>query len=413
MIGFILLFTILNQNVFFTLMALLGTSYSGIDDSPLYVISVVGLDIISCLYIFFYEILNYKKAKGSIKWYFIPLIFFILYMFNVAFPYSTGNDDSSILFRNFIVFSIPSIAIGNFCYRYEKMNLLLKNIDIMVLLMTLGVLRAMPQMFFLGEFSIGGATYQTLSYVSAFSFGLNLCNILGASDEIRYPFFRSSVYQIFSIILLFVQILGVLISGGRGGMVLLLLNAVMLLYYLGKQHIKKMFLFLIVFLPLSYLAVSNISYSGISDFIDRGVNRIFSYVSSSGIDMTETSGRDIVYETAIECIEEKPLLGHGLFQQYDLIKSKSGNPYCHNIFLEVLLQGGIIYLIVFISLMLFLLKKMMIIIKKKSEYSLIPLFMYPATMLLFSGTYITCSLFWFILSYVLSSDRRKILNKTK
>src|SRR5690606_30091320 len=73
---------------------------------------------------------------------------------------------------------------------------------------------------------------------------------------------------------------------------------------------------------------------------EKSFSRVFSYISSEGIEWDSTSGRNDLYEKAIEYISKSPIIGYGVFGMF----SEFGF-YPHNLILEVLLQGGLVYLI--------------------------------------------------------------------
>ena len=73
----------------------------------------------------------------------------------------------------------------------------------------------------------------------------------------------------------------------------------------------------------------------------------------------------------------------------------------HNIFLDILVQGGIILMILFLFVMFSFFKKLHKILKYDSKSNVILIFViYSFTLLLFSGTYLQDPFFWFSLAYV-------------
>ena len=52
--------------------------------------------------------------------------------------------------------------------------------------------------------------------------------------------------------------------------------------------------------------------SVLENTFNRGMDRAFSYISSSGIDMAQTSNRDIVFELAQKNIEANRYTGYGI-----------------------------------------------------------------------------------------------------
>jgi O-antigen ligase len=111
----------------------------------------------------------------------------------------------------------------------------------------------------------------------------------------------------------------------------------------------------------------------------------------NGINWEKTSGRDQVYSSAISFIKERPILGYGIFSYWRVM------PNPHNLFLEILLSGGIVYFFMFFSLLgrLFIKLSKMIRYDCRNKFWLV-IYMYPFIMLMFSGSYLTSSMFWFV-----------------
>ena len=118
--------------------------------------------------------------------------------------------------------------------------------------------------------------------------------------------------------------------------------------------------------------------------------------------MSRTSGRDIVYATILKSISKRPIFGYGIFN------SNASEHGAHNIFLELLLQGGIIYLLFWIIVFYLFVRRLLLIIKyDNSNLILIPLSVYPFTLLLFSGSYLEQPLFWFVIAYVFNYSQKQ------
>ena len=250
------------------------------------------------------------------------------------------------------------------------------------------------------EFGIG---VQSLSYYCAFAFSLNLYFLL-FGDEIkdRFKFTQSIIYKVICILLLVIQMLVTLSSGGRGGFILALVSAIVLVFmrFAHKGHSKFQTSAALVMIITIVLVVINYLPENIINAVDTGSERTFSYISGSGIDMTETSNRDDVYGIAMADIRNSPVFGYGL-----LMKGTSAEgSHPHNIFLEVMLQGGTLYLMLFIALMISLFKRLRRLLRNGHKTFIIPVALYPIVMLCFSGSYITSGLFFFVITYILCCD---------
>ena len=132
-------------------------------------------------------------------------------------------------------------------------------------------------------------------------------------------------------------------------------------------------------------------------FLIRG-SRVFSYISGSGIDISETSGRDEIWQFCIPFVYNRPLFGYGIFSYTTYL----GPLYPHNFLLEVLIQGGIFYFILWLFvLIVFFIKLRAILIRDKNNILLLTTIVTSFSFLSFSGTYLQNGLFWFSLMVVL------------
>ena len=178
-------------------------------------------------------------------------------------------------------------------------------------------------------------------------------------------------------------------------MILIFVYILLFLFGFMKRKNVKVGLFFVSFFIMFALFLPFTT----NEIVINGYERTFSYIGEDSINWDATSNRDVLYKEVIQYIKEKPLLGYGLFSYFSYV----GNP--HNIILEVLLSGGLIYFIVFIIITFILIKKYLRILKKNSDMIMIGVIgVFPFTMLLFSGSYLTSPEIWFFLGFVLSID---------
>ncbi|MBR6648909.1 MAG: hypothetical protein IKL29_05995, partial [Bacteroidaceae bacterium] len=296
MIDLIFIITLSINAIFISLTVILG--YTGDGISSLYAPIVMLFSLISIAFITIYELFNKnKKAKGSKMLYFFPLLFVFFYIIDsITTPYS--NQASSLSqFLSSVSYATSGIYIATFSYRYSKIDSLLKSFNIIMIIITVAIALAIPETIFLNVVSFGTGSYQTLAYFSAFSYGINLYGILSKNKALKYKFQETTIYKSLSIVMLFIQITGVFISGGRGGAVLLFINTFVLFYILSRHNIKKVLMFILFFVPATYIVFSYASPQLVS-MIESRSERTFSYVGDEGLDLSETSGRDIVYSAA-------------------------------------------------------------------------------------------------------------------
>ena len=125
--------------------------------------------------------------------------------------------------------------------------------------------------------------------------------------------------------------------------------------------------------------------------------------------MSKTSNRDILYEESIKLIKKKPLIGYGFLDYLN----QTGFGYPHNFFLEVLLQGGLLFLIIWSIFLIYFFHRLTILIKNNKNYIVIlPFVVYCFIQLLFSSTYLLEPFFWFSIIFVFTaSSKHKLVYK--
>lgn len=397
-----LIFTItLNISyLFFAINSILGNEYKGANESSSYILSVTGFIALSLIFIFG-DFLFKKVAplrKINFLFYLIPLFFCFIYL--IEFQFNTATYNYFILY---LAFSFPATYIGTYVAANKSLKDMAKWWDLVSLIITLGLIISFPKIIFLKEVSLGGANYQTISYMAAYAYSINLFSLLFRDKYPRFKLLQSKLYNAISFLFLFFQIICVFISGGRGGFVVVFLGSVILLYKKFKGHIiwRKVILVTIA-IVLSIILFPKILPLELKNTIQIGSGRLFSYISSKGIDMSETSGRDIVYSTVIKSIIEQPIIGHGIFNV------NASEHAAHNIFLEFLLQGGMVYFLFWIIILVLLYHKYNRTLKVDNiNLLLIPIAIYPFIELLFSGSYMTTSLFWFVIAYIFNIKIKK------
>lgn len=407
---FVISLGLVSTTIILTFFPVLGIESSEDDGSnSAFAIFITVINGLALLLIIDYEINNWRKAKyGSLKWYFIlPLFVALCYFFNTIFYPEMGRASYNIFFF-FLPNSIPGIYIANYIFRYEKVDVLIKNLEIFFLLGSVGLIISVPTMYSSLGYDVrlaAGGGHQTISYCSALFCTFFVINQLLAK-KIRYNFLDCKWYNIVEIILIPCLIAICLMGGGRGGAFLLSVNVFLVAWILFRQSFFKMMLYSIAIMLLLYVLFMSLKDSEIMMGVSNGFERAFSYLSDEGIDMEETSGRDVVYSYFANLVWKKPVGGFGFFYCYDVCNKSIGMPYPHNLFLEVLLQGGLIYFMLFIIFLIKVLRYSYLYVKNVNVYFL-PLLTYPIVLLMFSGSYMKMCLFWFLVVYTLNVSRYK------
>ena len=401
----ILLASTIFPMLFFAFTSLVGVEFGGSDESPLYMIACVAVNLLVVGIVA--KGFVYKQLRITGKLLLIVLVQMLLPILflldNPQMPYV----QRSILF--IFAFSAPVCYVGYYMGQTDSWGKALKWLDVLMLLITASLAESIQSILVArayaevaGEVAVANMNYQAASYYAAFSYALNLILLTcGHLIKDRFKIFQNKHYPILSVLLLFVQIILCLMSGGRGGFVLIVTSSFATWLICEKGIFRKILSKLLIIGLIGLTAL--ISYkpsliNSVLEVLEKSTKRTFAYISSDGIDMNETSGRGEIYENFIAGILDSPICGYGLFGYNDVLNFDS---YPHNIFIEILAQGGFLYLFLFLGIVAFQFAKYKRMIKyDKSNIFLIPFICYAGTMLMFSGSYMTTGLFWFLLVYI-------------
>lgn len=392
-IFFLVILTLFSREFFFTFYALLGTDFQGSESSSSYIYFNIGIVFLS--FIIFFSSLIKNKFKVSKNFLVVFLIIFVIPIIYLIEYYLLNNVNvesrESILF--FLVWGIPGILVGyivgsnnNFFRRNSyKFKLFL----IISALLSVNAISVFYSVLILGgRADLGGASYQTAGY--NFLLALSFLFIYLSNNR----FNKFSFIFIFWIILL---IASTLLTGARGPSILsFLMSSLFFIKYKTNKVVVKYFI-LILFALFSYIVVSTLSSN---EYFIKSLDRVFAFINDFSIDWSGTSGRQTIYFNTLELIREKPIFGYGLFSYKSLLGYLP-----HNLFLEILIQGGIIYLLIFTMFMIYAFKKIKMIESKFELSFILYLGFYQFGMLFFSGSYMYSTFFWFIISFTFLSHK--------
>ncbi|WP_434399819.1 O-antigen ligase family protein [Planococcus sp. 11815] len=391
---------IFGSHAFFVFFALFGLTYLGENSSGVYKYFTIIISITSVLFF----LIDFAKFNRKIHYLILLIPGFIALSYLFSFFISGSSQFSNMFFTYYLLWSLPAFLIGVYFTVEGRVVYLIKSLDIVMLMSSIAAIVSVLANVLQGSYSsgIGGATNQTLSYIAAFAFGLNLfLNFTNIKIQ-RFQFVHLTIYKVLSTVFLPLTALSVFIVGGRGASVLVLVYILtyVLLFFINLHLIKfKKIIFTLVVSVLPFIQFSK------NEIVQNGFNRAFSYIESGAIQWNQTSNREIVYQQAINLILDQPLLGYGPFGYF----THMDNP--HNIILEILLSGGIVYLITFsiVSILIFF-KFLKLVRQDLKIFYLGVLALFPLTMLLFSGTYLVSSELWFFFGFIISF-RIKQINK--
>lgn len=403
---FIFLFTLFSSELFFCLSAIIGFDYSGSDSSSSYALFCVAVFILSL----FTFLINIRKIPLTNKE-FLCLFFLGVYFFSALVSgYLLETTGLS-----FTAFGIPAALIGIYYARYKNFSNIVKWLDPLMIVLIASMPFLLLGMF--TSFDEKSSHYsQSLSYYAAFGFLLDILLINYGDSYSRFKFTKHVIYKYVSYFFLPFFVVVILVSGGKGGLVTLCLGS--FIFWLKSKNKKKLLIKLIVVIALVALALVILLYYYEPEHIDAillnfdRINMMLSFDDST----KATSGRNVVFLRTLQLFADSPIWGYGLFSYKTSFEKLVEQPYPHNLFLEFLIQGGLI-LFFFMTFMLVRLgiKYLRILKQDKSTLMFFPMVIYGFTKLLFSGSYLESSIFWFFLFFLINYkvDNNQTSYKTK
>ena len=379
--------------LFFSASSILSYDYPGFPESKLYVFILLSLFVL-----FFISHVIVSKINVTLINYFFPLlVLLIAYLSSIIYDLNLGN-----FYIQYVLFVLPAIFFSIYIAKQAPIFIFSNYILFFCLFNSLAYTLVISKMINLSPNDLinffGGGHYQGYAY------GVSLTYLFLL---IYFLFYNNRNSFLLKILFFFVFVshwFEVLLSGARGAFLVIFFGTFILLQV--RFNFLKIFKIVLVVSLLTFLGLYLLSFFDF-DFIDRfllSFERVFSYVSSEGIDMSNTSNRDEFYDFAIKLIKDKPFFGYGIFGYRKIMGA-----YPHNFFLEVLLQGGICLLFFwFFVLALFFIKlKKLLSLNSQHHYILAPI-IYSSFQLMFSGSYLIEPLFWFSLCYVFNVGNNSV-----
>lgn len=387
-----------SSQLYFVATGFLGLEYEGVENSSDYLIFNISVFLIVLLgYVF--SLYKYPKINITESGFYI--YFLTLILIHLAWILMGGDalHDIPDNLKFFVIFGIMGFMAARIVYAFDAWIELIKMTELIVIFMGIGIIfgNLIPRLsgaLFLG---IGGATYQAASYYSAVCFGVIVYSTICLNEKYRFRFFASKAGVVINLSLMMAMVGATVLNGGRGAFVLLSIYMLMALYWVGSRRGPLKFLFYFNAIVLFIVFFFQWFYFDLKEsdsMLYQGLMRAIQFINFDNgfsIDITAgSSGRDEVYSFIVAAIIDSPLLGYGTFAHWD----KIGQP--HNLFLDLALQFGIP-----VGLMITLLVLALIIVNLRSmtveKEWLFVIFLYPVTLLMFSGGYLRLSIFWFLL----------------
>lgn len=315
------------------------------------------------------------------------IVVLLLYLLTANFYYVDNSEE----YKSFLLVLagqiFPAILTASIVAKNEVVQLKIKKL--VPLVATMFTTIAFSAAFFSDSSTSGGfvkteygLNYQTTSYLAAYATGFCIYFLLNFRKIDWYFPFRKKSMPIIFFILLIVNFISILVSGGRGGLILFIVLILFYLYFVVKQYkfsfksvifINVVILLVVFFVYKSIEIVSNLSLS------TNGFKRIIASVEAG-----DSSGRDIIYLQALDIVKDSPILGHGLGSVFLELGF-----YSHNFFIDALVETGIIGCILFSVLLVVMWNRGLKLLRIDSTNSLwLIIFLDGFVMSLFSGYYI-------------------------
>lgn len=364
---------------------------------------------ILCFVVFILMHLSYCSKRAITSKHALSYIILLVYIIS---GFISGYSSDSV-FLSLVAYGVPAIGIAVYYAETKSLKEVVKWMDIILPIVSLSLLFSIKQLLI--EMAQGEKYYsQQLSYYAAFCFVICLFLLLFGNMYERFPFFKSKVYRYFSYLLLFYLLAMMFISGGRGALGTLAIGVFLLLFFYRKYYRRSLHLFRFVIIGGLVVSVAlMILPNEYNEVVSRNFGRVFSFFNTDLDIYDRTSGRDEAIKVAFSQISDNPVFGSGLFGYKDVFTAKSGLGWPHNIFIEVFLQGGLIFFVVFMVFLLCFFKKSITILKTPNNIVFLLFVVYPMSFLMFSGSYMGETLFWFSMAYVFnySLNTKRVANR--
>lgn len=383
-LGIYILVIAFNYSIYFIIQTGFGLTVAG---SVFQVYSGV-LAVISVL-LFICNYRNIPRPIGDIAIVVCSTVVLLYYSTSLFYNFSSRYYDSYFLSMG--VNFIPAVLTGAMVLKYMDLpSIIRKGLIPFILLYTiiLGsvVFTAKVGVNLNETFAVGALSYQNISYYSAFVLGLNLYAVSCGQ--------QSTIVRKGLIALCGIQLLMVLMAGGRGAA---LLSVVFILYFglrnmsLWKlcQYVAVVFFVILVIYPIV---------SG-NEVFQLGFQRIINFFSSE--DVIVHDNRWIRWDKAIQSFYSSTIYGHGLGGVFYEVGF-----YSHNIFTDLLCEGGLLLMGIFMYLMYNFSACSYYLVKLNRSYEImVVIFLCSFIMCLFSGYYLSETGLWLSMVYMLGEAR--------
>ena len=383
--GFFILVVAFSYSIYFVIATFLGIPQEGVV-FRLY----SGILAVVVAFVFFLSIHRIPR-RIYIGGLLLCAIIILLYFSTRCF-YDEVNNRYTSYFLSMGVRFIPAVLTGMYMLSHDD---IMKKVEYALLPFILLYTLTLASVAFTANIGVNIAqtfntdflNYQSISYYSIFAFGFNMYLIVQCSNS--YTRYRRYIL----IALAILQVIITIMAGGRGAFVL---GCVFTLYF-ALKHITFSKLISYILIGLAVLLTINAILSD-NEIFKMGFERIFNFFGNT--EAIGTDNRWIRWNLAWNAFTKSPVFGHGLGSVFYEVGF-----YSHNIFTDMLCEGGVVLFLIFIFVLMKFIRASQILITEDYRNEIIVIvFLCSFVMNSFSGYYLSDTGIWLSLTYVLCKN---------
>lgn len=383
--GFFILVVAFSYSIYFVIATFLGIPQEGVV-FRLY----SGILAVVVAFVFFLSIHRIPR-RIYIGGLLLCAIIILLYFSTRCF-YDEVNNRYTSYFLSIGVRFIPAVLTGMYMLSHDD---IMKKVEYALLPFILLYTITLASVAFTANIGVNIAqtfntdflNYQSISYYSIFAFGFNMYLIVQCSNS--YTRYRRYIL----IALAILQVIITIMAGGRGAFVL---GCVFTLYF-ALKHITFSKLISYILIGLAVLLTINAILSD-NEIFKMGFERIFNFFGNT--EAIGTDNRWIRWNLAWNAFTKSPVFGHGLGSVFYEVGF-----YSHNIFTDMLCEGGVVLFLIFIFVLMKFIRASQILITEDYRNEIIVIvFLCSFVMNSFSGYYLSDTGIWLSLTYVLCKN---------
>lgn len=383
--GFFILVVAFSYSIYFVIATFLGIPQEGVV-FRLY----SGILAVVVAFVFFLSIHRIPR-RIYIGGLLLCAIIILLYFSTRCF-YDEVNNRYTSYFLSMGVRFIPAVLTGMYMLSHDD---IMKKVEYALLPFILLYTITLASVAFTANIGVNIAqtfntdflNYQSISYYSIFTFGFNMYLIVQCSNS--YTRYRRYIL----IALAILQVIITIMAGGRGAFVL---GCVFTLYF-ALKHITFSKLISYILIGLAVLLTINAILSD-NEIFKMGFERIFNFFGNT--EAIGTDNRWIRWNLAWNAFTKSPVFGHGLGSVFYEVGF-----YSHNIFTDMLCEGGVVLFLIFIFVLMKFIRASQILITEDYRNEIIVIvFLCSFVMNSFSGYYLSDTGIWLSLTYVLCKN---------